>query len=219
MVSVTTIRIYLTEHSFAAKPTDWTPNHESREPPKRESTDTLERSADQRKRRGGKQKEIQKSPSPTRSRSIFSRLGSEERKRKERGRRSPSQASSRSASVFSRLGAKRQKQRRKDVREVIQSYVPCSSERQQENEREYRRSKWEDSRDEPLEIEDSAGGRHWKRQSRRAQKEPRYDMSEPYDEESTTPFTRRINKFFPQKEFGCPPPSKHITGHETQKII
>ncbi|GKE38439.1 hypothetical protein Tco_1461844 [Tanacetum coccineum] len=83
-----------------------------------------------RKKRGGKQK-VQKPPSPLRSRSVFSRLGSEEIRG--RSRRSPSQASSRSASVFSRLGANRQEQRRRDARELIRSFVTCSSESQREN--------------------------------------------------------------------------------------
>ncbi|GJV13842.1 hypothetical protein Tco_1355383 [Tanacetum coccineum] len=95
---------------------------------------------------------------------MFSRLGLVEGERKEQRRRSLSQASSRSASVFSHLGARRQEQRRKDAR-THRSYVTCSSERQKENEREYQRHKWEDSIDEPLESEDSAGGRHWKRQT------------------------------------------------------
>ncbi|GJQ90427.1 hypothetical protein Tco_1174851 [Tanacetum coccineum] len=75
-------------------------------------------------------------------------------------RRSPSQSSSRSTSVFSRLGAKRQEQRRKDARELIRSYFTCSSERQRENEREYRRREQEESRDEPLESEDSSRERN-----------------------------------------------------------
>ncbi|GJV23112.1 hypothetical protein Tco_1375807 [Tanacetum coccineum] len=95
---------------------------------------------------------------------MFSRLGLVEGERKEQRRRSLSQATSRSASVFSHLGARRQEQRRKDAR-THRSYVTCSSERQKENEREYQRHKWEDSIDEPLESEDSAGGRHWKRQT------------------------------------------------------
>nr|GFA29712.1 hypothetical protein [Tanacetum cinerariifolium] len=93
-----------------------------------------------------------------------------EGEKKEQRRRSPSQASSCSASVFSRLGAKRQKQRRKDSRELIRIYVTCSSERQRENKREYQKREREDSRDEPLESKDSIEGRHWKRQSRKAQK-------------------------------------------------
>ncbi|GJX30280.1 reverse transcriptase domain-containing protein [Tanacetum coccineum] len=105
---------------------------------------------------------------------------SEEGERKERRRRSPSQASSRSASVFSRLRARR------------------------ENEREYRQRKWEDSRDEPLESEDRASGRNWKRQSKRARKGTKDDLSEPYDEESTTPFTRRINKIVLLKRIQMP---------------
>ncbi|GKA97022.1 hypothetical protein Tco_0824916 [Tanacetum coccineum] len=60
-------------------------------------------------------KEVQRSPSPSRSRSVFSRLGLEIRRRKKRQARSPSQASSRSGSVFSRLGAKKQEQRRRDT--------------------------------------------------------------------------------------------------------
>ncbi|GKE70544.1 hypothetical protein Tco_1528616 [Tanacetum coccineum] len=152
-----------------------------------------------RKEERCKTKRNPKSPSLARSRSVFSRLGSEEGERKERRRRSPSQASSRSASVVSRLGAKRQEQRRKDTRELIRSYVTFSSKCQRENKKDYRRHEREDSRDEPLESEDSAGERHCKRQSRRARKEERDDLSEPYDEESTTHFTQRINKFaFPK---------------------
>ncbi|GJS55420.1 hypothetical protein Tco_0628782 [Tanacetum coccineum] len=63
-----------------------------------------------------------------------------------------------------RLGAKRQEQIRKDVRELIRSYVTCSSECQRENEWEYHLHEWETSSerisDEPLESEDSFGGRH-----------------------------------------------------------
>ncbi|GKF64308.1 hypothetical protein Tco_0187756, partial [Tanacetum coccineum] len=84
-----------------------------RESTKQQETENTSRHQ-KRKRRGVRQKEIQKSPSPTRSGSVFSRLGSEEGEKKKRRRRSPSQASSRSASVFSRLGAKRQEQRRKE---------------------------------------------------------------------------------------------------------
>ncbi|GJY70287.1 hypothetical protein Tco_0473990 [Tanacetum coccineum] len=91
--------------------------------------------------------------------------------------------------------AKRQEQRRKDARELIRSYVTCSSERQRENEREYRRCERAKSSDGLLESEDNAGGRHWKRRSRKARKDEGDDLSEPYDEESTTLFTRRINKF------------------------
>ncbi|GJV15168.1 hypothetical protein Tco_1360491 [Tanacetum coccineum] len=108
-------------------------------------------------------KEAPRSPSPSRSRSVFSRLGSEARRRKERPTRSPSQASSRSGSVFTRLGAKSHEQRRRDTRERIKSYVTCSSERQRENQREYRHREREASsgrkNNKPLEGEDSVGGR------------------------------------------------------------
>ncbi|GJS37051.1 hypothetical protein Tco_0535433 [Tanacetum coccineum] len=110
------------------------------------------------RKRGGKHTEVRKSPSPSWSRSVFSRLGSKERRRKERRRRSLSQASSRSVRVFSRLGVRRY---------------------------------------EPFESKDSAGGRHWKKLSRRTQKGTKDDLSEPYDEESTTPFTWRIYEFDP----------------------
>nr|GEV50198.1 hypothetical protein [Tanacetum cinerariifolium] len=48
-------------------------------------------------------------------------------------------------------------------------------------------------------LKESTRGRHWKRRSRKAQRNKWKDSFEPYDEESTTPFTRRINKFvFPK---------------------
>ncbi|GJU66674.1 hypothetical protein Tco_1252933 [Tanacetum coccineum] len=94
----------------------------------------------------------------------------------------------------------RQEQKKKDVRELIRSYVTCSSKRQRENEREYWRPEREYSKDEPLKSEDSVEGRHWKRQSRKAQKRTKDDFFEPYDKEYTTPFTRRINEFvFPKR--------------------
>nr|GFB40428.1 hypothetical protein [Tanacetum cinerariifolium] len=123
----------------------------------REDTKQETKSALHHKKRkmiGGKKKELQKLRSPAWSRSIFFRLGSEERRG--RRRRSMSQASSRSTSVFSRLGAKRKKQRRKYARELIRSYVTCSSERQRENEQEYRRREWDSSSNELLESEDNA---------------------------------------------------------------
>ncbi|GKF34745.1 hypothetical protein Tco_0107945 [Tanacetum coccineum] len=56
------------------------------------------------------------------------------------------------------------------------------------------------SSDELLESKDNARGRHWKRQPRRAQNHDGEDLSDPYDEESTTPFTQRIKKFvFPMR--------------------
>ncbi|GJU39257.1 hypothetical protein Tco_1192214, partial [Tanacetum coccineum] len=86
-----------------------------------------------------KKKETLKSPSPSWSRSVFSRLGFETRGRKERQARSLSQASFCSGSVFTRLGAKKQKQRKKETMELIRSYVTCSSERQREIKRDYHR--------------------------------------------------------------------------------
>ncbi|GJT79148.1 hypothetical protein Tco_1053490 [Tanacetum coccineum] len=119
-----------------------------------------------RKMRCGKQKEIQKSPV---QKSVLPvRDGGEKGQRK----RSSSQASSRSLSVFSHLGSKRREEKRKDKRELIRSYITCSK------------------------SKDSSGGRHWKRQPMKTQKGEGVDLSEPYDEESTTPFTRRINKSF-----------------------
>ncbi|GJZ25685.1 hypothetical protein Tco_0569938 [Tanacetum coccineum] len=146
---------------------------------------------------------------PSGSRSVFSRLGSEAKRGRERRGKIPSQASSRSRSVFSRLGAKRQEQRRRDVMELIRSYITCLIERQRENEREYCRREREASsgrkNDETLESEDSAGGRHWKRHSRKTSRRADSDLSEPYNEESTTPFTRRINELFSLKGSECLP--------------
>ncbi|GJR64251.1 hypothetical protein Tco_0010316 [Tanacetum coccineum] len=141
-------------------------------------------------------KEAPRSPSPSRSRSVFSRLGSEARRRKERQTRSPSQASSRSGSVFTRLGAKSLEQRRRDTREHIKSYVTCSSERQRENQREYRHREREASsgrkNNKPLESEDSVGGRHWKRHPRKTSRRADNDLSEPYNKESTSPLPDRL---------------------------
>ncbi|GKA33979.1 hypothetical protein Tco_0720408, partial [Tanacetum coccineum] len=83
-----------------------------------------------KKRRGETKKETPKSLSPSWSKSVFSQLRSEARRGKERWARSPSQASSSSGSLFKRLGTKIQEQRNKDARELIKSYVTCSSERQ-----------------------------------------------------------------------------------------
>ncbi|GKF53949.1 hypothetical protein Tco_0160859, partial [Tanacetum coccineum] len=77
----------------------------------------------------------------------------------------------------------------------VTSVIALRDKRQRENDREYRCREEKDSRDKPLESKDSAGGRHWKRQSRRTQKRTKDDLSEPYDEESTTPFIQRINEF------------------------
>ncbi|GKE57420.1 hypothetical protein Tco_1496605 [Tanacetum coccineum] len=143
----------------------------------------------------------------SRSRSVVSYLGSKTRGRKERRVRSPSQASSRSGSVFTRLGAKRQEQRKRDVRELIRSYVTYSSERQRENEREYHRHERETyfgrRNKGPSKSEDNFGGRHWKRSSKKASRMAHNYLFEPYNKESTTPFTPRINDFNFQKESGC----------------
>nr|GEU94009.1 hypothetical protein [Tanacetum cinerariifolium] len=115
-------------------------------------------------------------------------------------------------SVFSRLGAKRQEQRRKDARKLIRSYDTCSSERQGENGREYRHRKKETLRDEALESEDSVEGRHWKRRSRIAPRGANDDLSEPYNEESTTLLTRRINEFIFPKRIRMPTTVKTYDG-------
>ncbi|GKA08316.1 hypothetical protein Tco_0687647 [Tanacetum coccineum] len=142
--------------------------------------------------------------------SVFSYLGSKTRGRKERRVRSPSQASSRSGSVFTRLGAKRQEQRKRDVRELIRSYVTYSSERQRENEREYHRHEWETyfgrRNKEPSErVKTDSWGKGLGKYVpvKKASRMAHNYLSEPYNKESTTPFTPRINDFIFQKEFGC----------------
>nr|GEX52073.1 retrotransposon Gag domain-containing protein [Tanacetum cinerariifolium] len=135
--------------------------------------------------------------------------------RKERGRRSQSQASLRFASVFSRLGAKRQDQRRTDMRELIQRYANCLSERQLENEREYRRHEWEDSSDEPLESKDNDSGRHWKRQSRRAKRKQGTTCPSPMMRSLPPLSLKESISLCSRKEFECLPPSKHMTGGAT----
>ncbi|GJS92284.1 hypothetical protein Tco_0774920 [Tanacetum coccineum] len=131
-------------------------------------------------------------------------------KRKRRGGRQKEIQKSPSPSRSRR--AKRQEQRRNDARELIQSYVTCSIERQWENEREYQRREWEDSRGEPLESEDSSRGSHWKKQSRKIRKGEGEDLSKPYDKESTTSFTRRFNKFVFPKRIQMPSTIKTYDG-------
>nr|GEW72784.1 ankyrin repeat-containing protein [Tanacetum cinerariifolium] len=67
-------------------------------------------------------------------------------------------------------------------------------------------------RDEPLESKDSTGGRHWKWRSRMALKGAKGDLSEPYNEESTTPFTRQINEFIFPKRIRIPTRVKTYDG-------
>ncbi|GJS79991.1 hypothetical protein Tco_0729872 [Tanacetum coccineum] len=109
-------------------------------------------------------------------------------------------------------GAKRQEQQRRDAIELKRSYVTYSSESQRENKQKYRRHERVNSSDELLESKDNAGGRYQKRQSRRAQNHDGEDLSKPYDEESTTSFTRRINKFVFPKRIRMPSTIKTYDG-------
>nr|GEV77382.1 hypothetical protein [Tanacetum cinerariifolium] len=157
-----------------------------------------------RKKRGEKRKQVPKSPFASRFKSVFSRIGSKSRGRKERRVRSPSQASSRSGNISTHLGAQRQEQMKKNARELIKSYATCSSKHQIENDSDYHHREREASsgrrNNEPSESEDSARGRHWKRSSRKTSRRANSDLSKPYNEESTTPFTWRINEFvFPKR--------------------
>ncbi|GJW21088.1 hypothetical protein Tco_0031710 [Tanacetum coccineum] len=83
--------------------------------------------------------------------------------------------------------------------------------------REYHRRERETSRDEPLGIKDSVRGRHWKRHSRIAPRGAEDDLSEPYNEESTTPFTCRINEFIFPKRIRMPTTMKTYDGTGDQE--
>ncbi|GJV84808.1 hypothetical protein Tco_1524706 [Tanacetum coccineum] len=118
------------------------------------------------------------------------RRGSEERRG--RSRRSPSQASSRSASVFSRLGAKGKKNEgkmRKNSYEAMSLILASVNEKMNGN-TEGAKGPTQDEGD---------------------------DLSEPYDEESTTPFTQSINKFVFPKWIRMPSTVKTYDGTGDQE--
>ncbi|GJW44232.1 hypothetical protein Tco_0073031 [Tanacetum coccineum] len=110
------------------------------------------------------------------------------KERRGRSRRSPSQASSRSASVFSRLEAKGKKNEgkmRKNSYEAMSLVLANVNEKMNGN------------------TEGAKGP---------TQKDEGEDLSEPYDEESTTPFTRSINKFVFPKRIRMPSTVKTYDG-------
>nr|GEW14987.1 hypothetical protein [Tanacetum cinerariifolium] len=128
------VRNKLSYSESSKRDTEYTSQHHNPQGSKRKN-----------KKRGEKRKEAHRATSMSRSKSVFSRLRLKTRGTKERRVRSLSQASSHFGSVLTHLGANRKEQRRRDTRELMRSYVTCSSERQRENKREYYRHEWETS--------------------------------------------------------------------------
>ncbi|GJU13548.1 hypothetical protein Tco_1135944 [Tanacetum coccineum] len=120
-------------------------------------------------------------------RSIHSRLGTDVARRQMHTSRKRS--TSRSAENPSR--------RRKDDRELIRSYVTCSSERQQEIEKEWdaadRASRRQPAQNKEAYLSENDQGGHWKSKKHRSYYED--DLSQSWLCEETDPFIARIRNF------------------------
>ncbi|GKE25320.1 hypothetical protein Tco_1436832 [Tanacetum coccineum] len=135
-----------------------------------------------------------------RDKNVFKRLG--ERKRDIHSRLRPDNASRHGHANRKRStiwSAETPSQRRRDARELIRSYVTCSSKRQQEIKEEWNIADRESrmSYTQSKELYDSESdhdlGGHWKSKKHKSNDED--DLSQPWLCDKTDPFTTRIRNF------------------------
>ncbi|GJY01569.1 hypothetical protein Tco_0359721 [Tanacetum coccineum] len=145
-----------------------------------------------------------------RKRNIHSRLGPEVAPRRRHASERRSASSSRSVEDPNR--------RKKDARNLIQSYVTCSSEHQREIEEEWDAAD-RASRRQPAQIEETYlsenendQGGHWKSRPKKHRSNDEDDMSQPWLYEETGPFTTRSRYFEVSKRTYMPTNVKTYDG-------
>ncbi|GJZ97707.1 hypothetical protein Tco_0670160 [Tanacetum coccineum] len=109
------------------------------------------------------------------------------------------------------------------ARNLVRSYVTCSSERQREIKREWdatdRANRRKPTQEEECYLSESEndGGGHWKSKKSKSTTNEE-DLSQPWFYEETNPFTIRMRNYEFPKRIACQPMSKHMAGLETRNI-